>query len=69
MSTLPDMTLPSPDLARALAAEGMPPDEVERAITAQRPWLDAEHRAALWLLAWCTDRGDGRTVAWLPPGG
>jgi hypothetical protein len=70
MNPLPDITLPAPDLARALAAEGAPPDDVERAIAAQRPWLDSEHRAAIWLLAWCTaGREKPRAVASVPPGG
>lgn len=67
-----DITLASADLARALAAEGANPDEVEREIAARRPWLDGEHRAALWLLAWCTadqSRPDRSPVAWMPPGG
>jgi hypothetical protein len=69
MAALLDMTLPVPELARALAAEGLPPDEVERVVADQRPWLDDEHRAALWLLAWCPGRERARALASLPPGG
>jgi alkylhydroperoxidase family enzyme len=39
--------------ARRLATLGAAPDEVVEELGRERPWLDDEQRAALWLIAWC----------------
>jgi hypothetical protein len=49
--------------ARRLAALGATPDAVVAELARQSPWLDADERAALWLVAWCVrDRGRAFTV-------